>query len=594
MLKRILSFLVSVCLLCSSAEAVRHIKPGVYPNAAQDDIGRPPASRVRSMGSMRAAILGGATGGKNVAVIVVQFPAGNASLISGSRSILNINDVNTRFSQMAAYFAEVSYGAMTLNFRFFGENTVGATGDATAVAAGAYTMLQPMEYYGCGDEGVGCSGVTTPTAFVNANGNYLIADAINRARTDTGGPTSSNNGGTFDAVVVLHAGNGNETTVSTPGDIWSIFYSQDNAIAGTNPVNATVAAAAFTQGAVFPETESSGITSALGVMCHEFGHELGLPDLYNTTLVGGSSVVGDWELMDSGPFVGNGANPSHLSAWSKAALGWVTPTVATDDQSASLPYVETNATGMLRINIPNGLSQEYFLVEYRSRSSPGTYDKSIPGDGLLIWHIDDAITSARGLNAAIPSQANTINTGVPHYGISLVTANGNSPASGGNAGNAFTNGDIFITPQSDNFDGDPSGVSILNISGVGGATASFTVAALAVSAGQSISKLVNYPNPAGKGYSHPSGEGNTTIQFQLTRPAQDYSLNLYTLSADLVRKVPKSDITLNITRSADHKWVYEYLWNLTNSDGAHVAPGVYLYLIRADGETKSGKAVIIR
>src|SRR5262249_43700844 len=148
----------------------------------------------------------------------------------------------------------------------------------------------------------------------------------------------------------------------------------------------------------------------------------------------------------------------------------------------------------------------------------------------------------------------------------------------GDAGNVFSNGSIFISPKSDNFAGQPSGISIVNISGVGSTQATMQVAALAVSAGQSIAKVINYPNPAGNGYSHPSGEGHTTIQFWLTRPAQDYSINLYTLSADLVRKIPKEDITLNITRSADNKWVYEYDWDLKNGDGAHVAPGTYLYL----------------
>ena len=578
--------------LTPSAEAVKHIKPGAYPKAKQDKIGRPPAARVRSMGSVRAAIIGGATGPKNVAVLLAQFPASSCGDCTSGTTTLTAGDlaaIDTYFTAMHDYYFEASYGNLDLTFKFFGSNTAAldADGDATAVAAGAYTMPNEMEYYGCGDEGVGCSGVATPSdPFVSANGNFLIRDALVLAQGVTTGPDAQGSGGTFHAVMVMHAGNGNETTLSTNGDIWSIFYSDDATI--------TSGGGGFTQGAAFPETEASGITSPLGVMCHEFGHELGLPDLYNTTVAGGSSVVGDWEIMDSGPFTGDGANPAHPSAWSKALLGWVTPTVVGTQGAVSMGYVETNTNGMIRINVPNGLAQEYFLVEYRSRSSPETYDKDIPGDGLLVWHIDDAITSARGIGAVDPSDANTVNTGAPHYGVSIVSADGTNPASGGSAGNAFSNGDIFITPQSDNFAGDPSGVSIVNISGVGTHTATLNVVALDVSASQSILKAVNYPNPAGKGYSHPSGEGNSTIQFQLSRPAKEYSINLYTLSADLVRKIPKADITLNITRSADYKWVYEYLWNLTNGDGAHVAPGVYLYLIRADGESKSGKAVIIR
>jgi hypothetical protein len=319
-------------------------------------------------------------------------------------------------------------------------------------------------------------------------------------------------------VIVAHAGNGNETTTGRNGDIWSIFYSDDHVIAGTTPVNAVAALAGFTEGDVVPETETGGISSPLGVMCHEFGHSLGLPDLYNTTANGGSTVTGKWEIMDSGPYLGPaggapggvGSKPAHMSGWDKLTLGWVTPTVITTKANTSLTYVETNAS-LLKLPIQSGGAQEYFLVEYRSRSSGATFDTHIPGDGLLIWHVDDAITSSRGINASSPADQNTVNTGSPHYGVSV-----------------------------------------------------------------------------------PNGEGHTTLQMQLTRPAGEYSFNIYTLSGDLVRKIGKDEITLNTDRSLDYKWVYEYAWDLTNGDGKMVAPGVYLYLARADGETKTNKAVIIR
>jgi M6 family metalloprotease-like protein len=578
---KLLAITLSFLFLHSPLQAVRHIQEGVYPNAKKDMIGRPSQTEIRRFGSRRNAIIGGVIGTKNVAVIVVQFPAGNAALISGSRTIQNLAGINTNFADMASYFSEVSNSNITLNFRFFGPS---AGNNVSAVAAGAYTMTQPMEYYGCGDEGVGCSGVTVPFPANprQANGDILIRDALALARADYAGLP---NGTAFDAILVVHAGNGNETTTSTNGDIWSIFYSEAGSTIGA-------AASGFDEGMVIPETEALGIVP-FGVWCHEFGHELGLPDLYNTN--GGSSVVGRWDLMDYGPYLGSGANPAHMGAWSKYALGWSTPTVVSSQGSATLGYAAIVPNAMLKINVPNGLAQEYFLVEYRNRSSGATYDQAIPGDGLIVWHVDGEITSTRGIGASGSSQ-NSVNTGIPHYGVSVVTADGTtiSNASLGNAANAFTNGQIFISPQSDNFAREPSGVSIVNISGVGTALVSMDVASLGVSGGQRISKIINFPNPAGKGYPHPSGEGHSTIQFQLTRPAQDYSINIYTLSADLVRKVNKSDITLNILKSADLKWVYEYDWNLTNGNSAHVAPGVYLYMIRADGETKSGKAVVIR
>ncbi len=582
--------LMLVLVVAQPGWAVMHINPKAYPNAFRDQIHHPSAAQVHAMGSIQAALKANATGTKNVAVIVVQFPPSSCGgCTSGSNSIVSLGAVDTRFTNMKSYYSEVSFGQLTVNFKFFGPNDATVGGDNTAAAAGAYPMAHPMEWYGCGDEGQGCPGVPTPQPGINANGDYLIHDALVAALAGHGGnPTSAN----FDDVIVIHAGNGNETTVGTNGDIWSIFYSQDAEIQSAN--------AGFTEGDVDPDTETGGITSSLGVMCHEFGHSLGLPDLYNTTAIGGSTVVGYWELMDLGPydgtlFVNAGANPAHMCAWDKKTLGWLAPTVVTSKQNVTFNYVETNPTA-LQIPVQDGLPQEYFLVEYRSPQATGAqYDRFIPGTGLLVWHIDDAITSSRGINAQDPSQQNTVNSGSPHYGVSIVPADGVAVASNPKDPNTpFGNNHNFTSPSSDNFNAQPSGISIVNISGVGTPTVSAQVANLATTAGQSILKLINYPNPAGKGYAHPNGAGHTTLQMQLSRPASDYGFNIYTLSGDLVRKIGSSDITLNLDRSSDDKWVYEFVWDLTNGEGHMVAPGVYLYLGRADGKSQSNKAVIIR
>jgi len=595
-MKRLLIFFL-IALAVRPVWAVQHVVPGAYPNAHQDMMHQPSAAQARAHGSALAATIASASGTKKVAVIIVQFQSGNAPLISGSRLIQSVSNIKNNFDQMIAYYTEVSYGKLALSITYFNSDTVTLNGDASPSLnqTGVYTLPHPMEYYGCGDEGAGCTGVTAPTQ--GANGNYLTRDAIDAARNSGHtGLTAAN----FDEVIVVHSGNGNETTVGTNGDIWSIFYSQDPVISGQSPADAVAAAAGFSEGDVVPETQSIvyGISSPLGVMCHEFGHSLGLPDLYNTSAIGGSSVVGKWELMDSGPYAGpanqGGTNPSHMCAWDKAALGWVAPTVSGSRQNVNLSPVEMNASA-LKIPVLNGLPQEYFLVEYRLHTSGAQFDRYIPGDGLLVWHIDDAITSSRGINATAPGTQNTVNTGNPHYGVSIVTADGTTVGlTGGGPGNPFGNGHNFTAPVSDTFGGQPSGISLVSIGGVGSSAVTSQVANLVVSAGQSIVKLINFPNPAGKRYAHPSGEGHTTIQAQLTRPANDFSILIYTLSGDLVRKIGLTDATLNLNRSADEKWVYEYVWDLTNGDGKMVAPGVYLYLLRVDGISQSNKLVIIR
>jgi immune inhibitor A len=64
----------------------------------------------------------------------------------------------------------------------------------------------------------------------------------------------------------------------------------------------------------------------LGVFAHEYGHDLGLPDHYDTA--GGNNGTGYWTIMSSGSYLGDGgvdvgARPGDFSAWDKLQLGWL-------------------------------------------------------------------------------------------------------------------------------------------------------------------------------------------------------------------------------------------------------------------------------
>jgi bacillopeptidase F (M6 metalloprotease family) len=68
----------------------------------------------------------------------------------------------------------------------------------------------------------------------------------------------------------------------------------------------------------------------IGVFCHEFGHALGLPDLYDTNNCGGSCAgdngIGHWGIMGSGNW-NSPTRPAHPCAWTRVQMGWVVPTV---------------------------------------------------------------------------------------------------------------------------------------------------------------------------------------------------------------------------------------------------------------------------
>ena len=70
------------------------------------------------------------------------------------------------------------------------------------------------------------------------------------------------------------------------------------------------------------EPENGG----LGVFSHEFGHDLGLPDLYDTN--GGDNSTAFWTLMSGGSWLNHGTDsigttPGYMGPWEKLQLGWL-------------------------------------------------------------------------------------------------------------------------------------------------------------------------------------------------------------------------------------------------------------------------------
>ena len=120
----------------------------------------------------------------------------------------------------------------------------------------------------------------------------------------------------------------------------------------------------------------------ISVFCHEFGHMLGLPDLYARPEMPGMEGVGPWCAMSQQ----NGAGrPQHFSVWSKDQLGWVTPKVIDPrvKQKLVLAPIEDSPTECLKILVrPDGT--EYFLVENRRKKG---FDADLPAEGLLIWRV---------------------------------------------------------------------------------------------------------------------------------------------------------------------------------------------------------------
>jgi len=147
--------------------------------------------------------------------------------------------------------------------------------------------------------------------------------------------------------------------------------------------------------------------------CHEFGHELGLPDFYD---VGGSSSgddmpgMGYWGLMGSWT-TNTGKIPPYPCALSRVHLGFVDPVeVGTKTSGTSFTINRatsaTNTDTILRLWRNSAVGKEFFLVEYRDTDDDTmNFDQKLPGSGgLLIWHVDEDRTTGNNHDNAFDPQ----------------------------------------------------------------------------------------------------------------------------------------------------------------------------------------------
>ena len=128
---------------------------------------------------------------------------------------------------------------------------------------------------------------------------------------------------------------------------------------------------------------TSGDTmEGIGTFCHEFGHVLGLADVYNvarTTDV----QLGQWDVMDQGNYNNDSKTPCGYSGYERASLRWMQYTDLEEPaRRLELPELSKNK---FIYRIKTHKDNEFFVLENRQQTG---WDAYLPGHGMLVFHID--------------------------------------------------------------------------------------------------------------------------------------------------------------------------------------------------------------
>jgi len=217
----------------------------------------------------------------------------------------------------------------------------------------------------------------------DVNAREFIKDAVN-AVMDVGivfSKYDNDKDGYIDFLQVIHSGVGEESGEDSDA-IWSHQWNLNGYIETNDGTKITEY---FTS----PEllTYKDNTPSNIGVICHEFGHALGLSDYYDTDYSGSGGYadgLGSWDLMDTGCWNNEGRYPAHTNAYSKYLLGWLNLKELNKSSEIEIKEIVNNKDAYI---IKTNREQEFFVLENRQRTQ---FDKFLPYHGLLVYHVNRA------------------------------------------------------------------------------------------------------------------------------------------------------------------------------------------------------------
>ena len=268
---------------------------------------------------------------------------------------------------------------------------------------GPFTLPQPMAYYGANDQ----SGDDINPRQMVIDGCKLAAESgVDFSLYDT------DKNGIVDNVFIYYAGY-NEAEGGPKNSVWPHRWTLADLTTIFNGVSV------YDYACTSELRSNTGANMCgVGTFCHEFGHVLGLPDLYNTS---DQSIftLSYWDIMDSGPYLNLGRTPPSYSSYERFFLNWLVPTELKVSGVYKLDTLSTtnksyiiSQNGNHNLNGSNPLPVEFFCLENRQKKG---WDSYLPGHGMLVSHI---------FYSGSTWQQNTVNNNQAALGVNIVEADG--------------------------------------------------------------------------------------------------------------------------------------------------------------------------
>ena len=311
--------------------------------------------------------------------------------------------VNDGYPSAGQYFADQSNGTYRPQFDVFGP----------------VNLSRNVAYYGTdkpgqdeGDDQHATDAVVE--ACILANEQFTI----NWADYD------SDSDGYVDFVYVIYAGKGQAdggTSETIWPHNWSVESARQSGYCTYTATQCRVGGKKLDNYAMSGEISGSSL-GGIGTLCHEFGHVMGLPDLYDTdygTNYENNLTPNDWNIMDGGSYNGDGHCPPNYDPWEKDFFGWLTPiNLGNTGQNLTLYANGTENQQTYQINAsgtyvgPTTSGLRYYI---ENRQAVG-WDAPLTGHGLLIWKVN---FNASAWENNAPNNSNT--SGAPLYTVVSAT-----------------------------------------------------------------------------------------------------------------------------------------------------------------------------